>query len=86
MYHWPLKVVPKMSSNAWKKQLLESIPSCFTLNKAKSTSREIMKNKILVIVKMYVTKNPDHNNGLEDDLINTHEQNRKRNRDRNIDR
>ena len=39
-----------------------------------------------MIVKMYVTKNPDHNNGLEDDLINTREQNRKRNRDQNIDR
>ena len=26
---------------------------------------------MLVIVIMYITKNLDHNNGLEDDLINT---------------
>ena len=37
-----------------KIQLLENIPSCCTLNNAKSTSQEITNNKMLVIVIMYI--------------------------------
>ena len=52
-----------------KIQLLENIASCCTLNDAKSTSREITNNKMLVIVIMLMTKNQDNNDGLEDDQI-----------------
>ena len=72
----PLKNVPKNALKCVKIQLLENIPSCCTLNDAKSTSQEITNNKMLVIVIMYITKNLDHNSGLEGDLINTREQNR----------
>ena len=51
-----------------KIQLLENIPSCCTQNDAISHSQKI--TNILVIVKMYKTKNLDHNNGLDDDLKN----------------
>ena len=47
---------------------------------------KITNNKILVIVIMLKTNNLDHNDGLEDDQINTCEQNQKRDHDRNSNR
>ena len=53
MYPWPMKVATKNSLKCVKIQLLENIPSCCTLNDAKSTTQEITNNKMLAIVIMY---------------------------------